>query len=183
MAARRFKPRSPRFAGDAIGYTLGEVLAVCPFRSVVGLPGTDLLGGPPNFAIAADLPDRGDPAPELLAEMVATIQAGGTVLIMAHESAARDHMKALVVAATPHPRGARMSAGKAASAVVEAVRLLRTGRTAGLVEVRSPHHGQRALRMPVREMADGTLAIGRPGQQDAQGAAWRQAVEVLWAAS
>lgn len=105
MRTRRSKSRSPRPAANTAGYALGEVLAVCPYRTVLGLPGTDLLGGPPNFAIAADLPDRGDPAPELLAEMVATIQAGGTVLIMARKSAARDRMKALVVAASRVPAG------------------------------------------------------------------------------
>lgn len=75
-----------------------------------------------------------------------------------------------------------MSADKVAPATAEALRLLRVSRTRGVIEVRPSPGEPRGRRMPVEEMEDGRLQIGRLGQ-DAQGAAWRQAAEILWAAS
>lgn len=105
VRVRGSKSRSPRRAGDPAGITLADAFIQCPFRSVMGLPGADLLGQSPAAAIAAHLPDQGDPAPELLAELAGVLQAGGTVLILAAVSADRDRIKALLTAATRAPTG------------------------------------------------------------------------------
>lgn len=65
---------------------------------------------------------------------------------------------------------------------IERLRLYRTTRTAGTVEILPSFGEAHGRRVPVAELPDGKLAIGEPGQ-DAQGAAWRQAVECLWAVS
>lgn len=105
VRVRGSKSRSPRPAGDPAGVTLADAFVACPYRTVLGLPGADLLGQPPAAAVAAHLPDQGDPAPELLAELVGVLQAGGTVLILAAVSADRDRIKALLTAAARSPAG------------------------------------------------------------------------------
>lgn len=81
--------------------TLGDLLERCPFRSVIGAHGSDLLGRSPGAVIAAPRPGMVDPAPALIEAAIGILRAGGTVLVLAADPADRVRIRHLLGAIQP----------------------------------------------------------------------------------
>ncbi len=98
----RTTKRSREQRGPAVPKTWAEAFDRCPFRTIIGVC-------PPHRAITDLLPQLshaiamlgGDPtpiSPAMMAEIVASVQAGGAVLILSDRADLRDYAKREILA-------------------------------------------------------------------------------------